>query len=126
MKPIVLVLQFPRLEDLRHRCRNGWVLVTAFIITKAGPGTIAEALIRGLPIILNDYIPGQVYKTKRFILYSSLMGSLGLIRETRRSSNYVSSICFAIRKGNLYRGINKGDNWKRYTCSRRKQRFRRD
>uniref|UniRef100_A0A453PYB6 Glycosyl transferase family 1 domain-containing protein n=3 Tax=Aegilops tauschii TaxID=37682 RepID=A0A453PYB6_AEGTS len=25
----------------------------------AGPGTIAEALIRGLPIILNDFIPGQ-------------------------------------------------------------------
>ncbi|XP_054804986.1 monogalactosyldiacylglycerol synthase 2, chloroplastic-like isoform X2 [Prosopis cineraria] len=29
------------------------------IPVKAGPGTIAEALIRGLPIILNDYIPGQ-------------------------------------------------------------------
>ncbi|KAF9614350.1 hypothetical protein IFM89_018103 [Coptis chinensis] len=29
------------------------------IITKAGPGTIAEAFIRGLPIILNDYIAGQ-------------------------------------------------------------------
>ncbi|KAI4316420.1 hypothetical protein L6164_024400 [Bauhinia variegata] len=29
------------------------------IITKAGPGTIAEAMIRGLPIILNDYIAGQ-------------------------------------------------------------------
>uniref|UniRef100_A0A803P0X1 Replication protein A subunit n=1 Tax=Cannabis sativa TaxID=3483 RepID=A0A803P0X1_CANSA len=29
------------------------------IITKAGPGTIAEALIRGLPIILNGYIPRQ-------------------------------------------------------------------
>ncbi|KAJ8751857.1 hypothetical protein K2173_026056 [Erythroxylum novogranatense] len=29
------------------------------IITKAGPGTITEALIRGLPIILNDYIAGQ-------------------------------------------------------------------
>ncbi|KAE8713943.1 putative monogalactosyldiacylglycerol synthase 2 [Hibiscus syriacus] len=26
---------------------------------RAGPGTIAEALIRGLPIVLNDYIPGQ-------------------------------------------------------------------
>ncbi|GJM88533.1 hypothetical protein PR202_ga04607 [Eleusine coracana subsp. coracana] len=26
---------------------------------QAGPGTIAEALIRGLPIILNDFIPGQ-------------------------------------------------------------------
>ncbi|XP_024020709.1 monogalactosyldiacylglycerol synthase, chloroplastic isoform X1 [Morus notabilis] len=29
------------------------------IITKAGPGTIAEAMIRGVPIILNDYIAGQ-------------------------------------------------------------------
>ncbi|CAH2061146.1 unnamed protein product [Thlaspi arvense] len=29
------------------------------IITKAGPGSIAEAMIRGLPIILNDYIAGQ-------------------------------------------------------------------
>jgi 1,2-diacylglycerol 3-beta-galactosyltransferase len=28
--------------------------------SQAGPGTIAEALIRGLPIILNDFIPGQV------------------------------------------------------------------
>ncbi|PIA46005.1 hypothetical protein AQUCO_01600340v1 [Aquilegia coerulea] len=32
------------------------------IITKAGPGTIAEAMIQGLPIILNDYIAGQVIK----------------------------------------------------------------
>ncbi|KAK1290358.1 hypothetical protein QJS10_CPB18g00339 [Acorus calamus] len=30
------------------------------IITKAGPGTIAEAMIRGLPIILNGFIAGQV------------------------------------------------------------------
>ena len=29
-------------------------------VSQAGPGTIAEALIRGLPIVLNDYIPGQV------------------------------------------------------------------
>ncbi|GJN14257.1 hypothetical protein PR202_gb01055 [Eleusine coracana subsp. coracana] len=29
------------------------------VLVKAGPGTIAEALIRGLPIILNDFIPGQ-------------------------------------------------------------------
>ncbi|XP_022951759.1 monogalactosyldiacylglycerol synthase, chloroplastic [Cucurbita moschata] len=29
------------------------------IITKAGPGTIAEAMIRGLPIILNGFIAGQ-------------------------------------------------------------------
>ncbi|KAK7857871.1 monogalactosyldiacylglycerol synthase 3 [Quercus suber] len=37
-----------------------WMGACDCIITKAGPGTIAEALIRGLPIILNDYIPGQV------------------------------------------------------------------
>ncbi|WCJ29977.1 Monogalactosyldiacylglycerol synthase chloroplastic [Euphorbia peplus] len=36
-----------------------WMGASDCIITKAGPGTIAEALIRGLPIILNDYIPGQ-------------------------------------------------------------------
>uniref|UniRef100_A0A7N0ZTC2 monogalactosyldiacylglycerol synthase n=1 Tax=Kalanchoe fedtschenkoi TaxID=63787 RepID=A0A7N0ZTC2_KALFE len=29
------------------------------IITKAGPGTIAEAMIRGLPMILNGFIAGQ-------------------------------------------------------------------
>ncbi|XP_021741816.1 monogalactosyldiacylglycerol synthase 2, chloroplastic-like [Chenopodium quinoa] len=36
-----------------------WMGACDCIITKAGPGTIAEAMIRGLPIILNDYIPGQ-------------------------------------------------------------------
>uniref|UniRef100_A0A453HK07 monogalactosyldiacylglycerol synthase n=1 Tax=Aegilops tauschii subsp. strangulata TaxID=200361 RepID=A0A453HK07_AEGTS len=36
-----------------------WMGSCDCIITKAGPGTIAEALIRGLPIILNDFIPGQ-------------------------------------------------------------------
>lgn len=32
---------------------------------QAGPGTIAEAMIRGLPIILNGYIAGQVTKARR-------------------------------------------------------------
>ncbi|KAF8092199.1 hypothetical protein N665_0422s0028 [Sinapis alba] len=36
-----------------------WMGACDCIITKAGPGTIAESLIRSLPIILNDYIPGQ-------------------------------------------------------------------
>ncbi|KAL8116222.1 hypothetical protein AgCh_022645 [Apium graveolens] len=36
-----------------------WMGACDCIITKAGPGTIAKSLIRGLPIILNDYIPGQ-------------------------------------------------------------------
>ncbi|CAA7406942.1 unnamed protein product [Spirodela intermedia] len=37
-----------------------WMGACDCIITKAGPGTIAEALIKALPIILNDFIPGQV------------------------------------------------------------------
>lgn len=36
-----------------------WMAASDCIITKAGPGTIAEALICGLPIVLNSYIPGQ-------------------------------------------------------------------
>ncbi|KAH9304632.1 hypothetical protein KI387_009036, partial [Taxus chinensis] len=36
-----------------------WMGACDCIITKAGPGTIAEALVQGLPIILNDFIAGQ-------------------------------------------------------------------
>ena len=30
------------------------------LVTKAGPGTIAESMIRGLPLVLSYYLPGQV------------------------------------------------------------------
>ena len=36
-----------------------WMSASDAIITKAGPGTIAEALICGLPILLNSFIPCQ-------------------------------------------------------------------
>jgi 1,2-diacylglycerol 3-beta-galactosyltransferase len=36
-----------------------WMVASDCIITKAGPGTIAEALITGLPILLKGFIPGQ-------------------------------------------------------------------
>jgi 1,2-diacylglycerol 3-beta-galactosyltransferase len=36
-----------------------WMAACDCIVTKAGPGTIAEALISGLPILLSGYIPGQ-------------------------------------------------------------------
>ena len=38
------------------------------LITKAGPGTIAEALIRGLPIVLSGYIPGQEEGNVPFVI----------------------------------------------------------
>jgi len=36
-----------------------WMAACDCIVTKAGPGTIAEALTRGLPILLSGYVPGQ-------------------------------------------------------------------
>lgn len=36
-----------------------WMTACDCIVTKAGPGTIAEAMSAGMPIILNGFIPGQ-------------------------------------------------------------------
>eukprot|EP00192_Tetraselmis_astigmatica_P024497 CAMPEP_0117697956 /NCGR_PEP_ID=MMETSP0804-20121206/29512_1 /TAXON_ID=1074897 /ORGANISM="Tetraselmis astigmatica, Strain CCMP880" /LENGTH=490 /DNA_ID=CAMNT_0005512255 /DNA_START=222 /DNA_END=1694 /DNA_ORIENTATION=+ len=36
-----------------------WMGASDCIITKAGPGTIAESLICGLPMLLNGFVPGQ-------------------------------------------------------------------
>ena len=36
-----------------------WMAACDCVVTKAGPGTIAEALISGLPVLLSGYIPGQ-------------------------------------------------------------------
>ena len=43
---------------------------------QAGPGTIAEALIRGLPIVLNDYIPGQVSDQNFYTGYFTFMSNV--------------------------------------------------
>ena len=37
------------------------------IVTKAGPGTIAEAAIQGLPVMLYEYLPGQEAGNVRFV-----------------------------------------------------------
>ncbi|KAG1338661.1 putative monogalactosyldiacylglycerol synthase 3, chloroplastic [Cocos nucifera] len=47
------------LKILRKNRDNMPILSASLLLCQAGPGTIAEALIRGLPIILNDFIPGQ-------------------------------------------------------------------
>lgn len=38
---------------------SDWMAASDLIVSKAGPGTIAEALIRGLPIVLSGFLPGQ-------------------------------------------------------------------
>jgi 1,2-diacylglycerol 3-beta-galactosyltransferase len=37
-----------------------FMLASDVLVTKAGPGTIAEAMSSGLPILLSSYLPGQV------------------------------------------------------------------
>jgi len=39
------------------------------LVTKAGPGTIAEAAIKGLPTMLSSFLPGQEF------------GNVGFVRE---------------------------------------------
>src|SRR5258708_28704863 len=39
------------------------------IVTKAGPGTISEALISGLPIFLTGYVPGQEEGNVKFVTH---------------------------------------------------------
>jgi 1,2-diacylglycerol 3-beta-galactosyltransferase len=37
-----------------------YMAASDLLVTKAGPGTIAEAMTRGLPIVLSSFLPGQV------------------------------------------------------------------
>ncbi len=45
-----------------------WIGASDVLVTKAGPGTIAEALICGLPMILYGHIPGQEEGNVTFVL----------------------------------------------------------
>jgi len=50
-------------QDIHH-----WMGAADMLITKAGPGTIAEALICGLPILLYGYVPGQEEGNVAFVI----------------------------------------------------------
>lgn len=43
------------------------------IVTKAGPGTIAEATTRGLPVMLSAFLPGQEVRFSPLILSISFI-----------------------------------------------------
>lgn len=49
-----------------------WMLASDCIVTKAGPGTIAEAMICGLPIVLSGFIPGQEAGNVPFVVDQGL------------------------------------------------------
>lgn len=49
---------------------NEWMSACDILCSKAGPGTIAEAWIRGLPIVLTGFLPGQEEGNVRLVTES--------------------------------------------------------
>ena len=49
-----------------------WMRASDIIITKAGPGTISEALVCGLPILLSGFLPGQEEGNVTFVQKSGV------------------------------------------------------
>lgn len=45
-----------------------WMAAADCIVTKAGPGTIAEAATRGLPCLLSSHLPGQEFGNVKFVV----------------------------------------------------------
>jgi hypothetical protein len=64
---------------------SDWMAACDILCTKAGPGTIAEGLIRGMPILLTGFLPGQEEANVKYIVnngageYSSNVRKLGSI-----------------------------------------------
>ncbi len=82
-----------------------WMTACDTIITKAGPGTIAEALICGLPIILNGFIPCQVIPYMWPVLSTTMQDMEGVVcshlhstKPTPRYSEDISEISPCRRK----------------------------
>lgn len=47
---------------------SDWMVACDFLCTKAGPGTIAEALVRGLPLLLTGFLPGQEEANVKYVV----------------------------------------------------------
>lgn len=47
---------------------SDWMAASDIICTKAGPGTIAESLIRGLPIVVTGFLPGQEEANVKYVI----------------------------------------------------------
>lgn len=47
---------------------SDWMAACDILCTKAGPGTIAEGLIRGLPMIITGFLPGQEAQNVKYIV----------------------------------------------------------
>ena len=62
-----------------------WMAACDIIITKAGPGTIAESLIMGLPILLNGFVPCQESGNVPFVIDNKVRALAGIYRWLKAS-----------------------------------------
>jgi 1,2-diacylglycerol 3-beta-galactosyltransferase len=47
-----------------------WMTAASVLITKSGSNTLAEALVRGLPMILFEWVGGQEHRNPQYVEYS--------------------------------------------------------
>ena len=50
-----------------------WMTACDMIVTKAGPGTIAESFICGLPVLLNGFVPCQEEGNVPFVVKNKVL-----------------------------------------------------
>ncbi len=58
-----------RVEGFVHNMYE-WMRAADLLVTKAGPSTVSEALVMGLPMVLNGALPGQERPTVDYIVQS--------------------------------------------------------
>lgn len=75
-----------------------WMRASDIIITKAGPGTISEALVCGLPILLSGFLPGQETGNVTFVEQNGL----GVLR--KNSAELVTTLQQWLAPGNAKLG----------------------
>ena len=80
-----------------------WMTACDMIVSKAGPGTIAESFICGLPVLLNGFVPCQEEGNVPFVVKNKVMLcvvheiALCLCLLTPSRACGIDSCCFEIR-----------------------------
>eukprot|EP00904_Undaria_pinnatifida_P003607 jgi/Undpi1/13247/HiC_scaffold_8.g02909.m1 len=72
-----------------------WMGAVDCIVTKAGPGTIAEATTRGLPVMLSNFLPGQEAGNVPFVIE----GGFGAFN--RKPKKIAETVCTWLGDDNL-------------------------
>jgi 1,2-diacylglycerol 3-beta-galactosyltransferase len=102
-----------------------YMAASDLLVSKAGPGTIAEAMVRALPVLLSSYLPGQVYYFKTFplifilfTLYYTMFyfGTLGVRQRSLCCGWWIRRLCGKQSRSNRTES-ERSPNQQRYSCN---------